>query len=345
MIRNSGRSLYIVTSKALQTRRDFLRKLGAAGGFFTISGLYAEALVAPRLTQGPYYPLADDIPLDKDNDLVQLGDSLTPAAGQIHYLSGRILDANGDPVRGALVELWHADREGDYLYSTGVGRNSACDENFAGFGQFLTGSSGMYLFRTVKAGLYTGRTRHFHIAVTIPGQNTRYCTQTGWNETAYALNGSTWSTQNSNDNIFASLSSEQKDLLLLNYNAVEGSAADEVEATFDFQVGSTPVEPTYPESGEFVIEGSPVAGLGTDVRYALTFPAYTGYTYEVYGNPSLADLGWKALPFSIGQSTAVDRNKHTVSADGSLTLYVDVAATRGFYQVTYRVPGANTGTP
>ena len=31
--------------------------------------------------EGPYYPLANNIPLDKDNDLVQLNDNLTIAAG------------------------------------------------------------------------------------------------------------------------------------------------------------------------------------------------------------------------------------------------------------------------
>src|SRR5258705_1996107 len=127
-----------------------------------MSGLYAEALtIAPSVTQGPYYPLAANIPLDKDNDLLYLNDSLTPAAGLVTYLVGRVLDTSGNPVRGALVELWHADREGDYVYSASAARNPACDANFAGFGQFLTGRDGFYKFRTVKARLYTGRTPHY----------------------------------------------------------------------------------------------------------------------------------------------------------------------------------------
>jgi protocatechuate 3,4-dioxygenase beta subunit len=144
-------------------RRRFLKSLAAASAGFTLSGYLAEALTAsPIVTQGPYYPLADDIPLDKDNDLVQLDDRTTLAAGQVTYITGRVLDLNGNPIKNALVELWHADREGDYLYSAGVGRNSACDANFAGFGQFVTGSSGAFKFRTVKAGLHNGRTRHLH---------------------------------------------------------------------------------------------------------------------------------------------------------------------------------------
>src|SRR5438046_1935835 len=117
-------------------RRRFFKSLAIASAGFTLPGYLAEAVTqSPIVTQGPYYPLADDIPLDKDNDLVQLNDNLRIAAGIVTCISGRVLDSSGNPVRGALVELWHADREGDYLYSTGVGRNPACDANFAGFGQ------------------------------------------------------------------------------------------------------------------------------------------------------------------------------------------------------------------
>ena len=142
-------------------RRRFFKSMAVASAGFTLSGYLAEALTqSPSVTQGPYYPLADDIPLDKDNDLAQLNDNLTSAAGVITYISGRVLDTNGNPIKNALVELWHADHQGDYLYSAGAGRNAACDANFAGFGQFLTGSSGAFKFRTIKAGLYVGRTRH-----------------------------------------------------------------------------------------------------------------------------------------------------------------------------------------
>src|SRR5437016_7793128 len=133
-------------------RRRFFKSMAIVSAGFTLPGYLAEALsISPIVTQGPYYPLANNIPLDKDNDLVQLNDNLTIASGIVSYISGRVLDSTGNPVRGALVELWHADREGDYLYSTSAARNPACDANFAGFGQFLTGSSGEYRFRTVRS--------------------------------------------------------------------------------------------------------------------------------------------------------------------------------------------------
>lgn len=328
-------------------RRRFFKSMAIASAGFTLSGYLAEALTAtPSTTQGPYYPLADDIALDKDNDLVQLGDNLTAAAGIVTYVTGRVLDTSGNPIKNALVELWHADREGDYQYSTGVGRNPACDANFAGFGQFVTGSSGAFKFRTIKAGLYVGRTRHYHWGITVPGRATRFTTQTGWNETAYNLNGQQWATQNSNDNVFSTVPAAQRAGLLLNFTPVPGTTTGEVQATWDFVSGFTPVEPTYPGGGGLVLAGTPVSGpAGGNPRYKLTVPAYVGYTYEVYGNPTLADLEWKALPFSITQTGAIDRHKHTATSDGSLSFYVEQKAFKGFYKVTFRVPGANTGTP
>lgn len=328
-------------------RRRFFKSMAAASAGFTLSGYLAEALTAtPSTTQGPYYPQADDIPLDKDNDLVQLNDNLTAAGGVVTYVSGRVLDTNGNPIKNALVELWHADREGDYLYSTGTGRNSACDANFAGFGQFLTGSSGAFKFRTIKAGLYVGRTRHYHWGITVPGRTTRFCTQTGWNEVAYSLTGQQWATQNSNDNVFSTVAAAQRAGLLLDFTAVPGTTTGEVQATWDFVSGYTPVEPTYPNSGSLTAAGTLVAGpAGGNPRYKITIRAYAGYTYEIYGNPTFADLEWRALPFAIGQTGSIDRHKHTATSEGELSFYVEAKATKGFYQISFRPSGANTGTP
>src|SRR6266705_3550488 len=91
-------------------RRRFFKSMALVSAGFTWPGYLAEALTtSPLVTQGPYYPLANNIPLDKDNDLVQLNDNLTIAAGIVTYVSGRVLTSSGNPIRGALVELWHAD--------------------------------------------------------------------------------------------------------------------------------------------------------------------------------------------------------------------------------------------
>lgn len=304
----------IITSKTIESRRHFLRTLAAGGAFFTTRGLYAQALtMTPQQTQGPYYPLPDDLPLGKDNDLVYLNDNLTPASGIVTHISGRVLTSTGSPIRGALVELWHADVNGNYTYSTGVGRNPAADPNFAGFGQFLTGSDGRYRFRTIRAGLYPGRTRHFHWGITIPGQQTRFTTQTYW----------TGEAGNASDGVLNGVTNAaQRASVILSYASVPGSTTSEVQTTWDIVMGQTPVEPTYP-GGSLVVRGELVPGpISSSPRFRLRFSAYAGYSYEVYGNPTLGPLAWGALPFSLTQAGTIDRNIHTASAEGTLDLYV-----------------------
>src|SRR5207248_6277793 len=103
------------------TRRQFLtRSLLTAAAFGAAGALprwaFAEELIrTPRQTEGPFYP--DHLPLDTDNDLIIVNEALTPAVGEITHLTGRILDAKGDPIRNAVVEIWQADANGVYLHS------------------------------------------------------------------------------------------------------------------------------------------------------------------------------------------------------------------------------------
>ena len=92
-------------------RRAFLSTLGIGAAAFAAHGAFAEELTrTPSQTQGPFYP--DKLPLDTDNDLLVINDAITPAVGEVTHLSGRILDAKGDPVRNALVEIWQVDGTG-----------------------------------------------------------------------------------------------------------------------------------------------------------------------------------------------------------------------------------------
>src|SRR2546429_9908677 len=109
-------SLVTVRDKMAYDRRSFLRRAGLSAVLFAVPGVFAEELVrTPRQTEGPFYP--DHLPLDTDNDLILVNDATTPAVGEITHLSGRILDASGDPIRNALIEIWQADGNGVYLNS------------------------------------------------------------------------------------------------------------------------------------------------------------------------------------------------------------------------------------
>ena len=154
------------------SRREMLRTtIGGLGAmlagpslfFMETRGAFAEELTrTPAQTEGPFYPR--NLPLDTDNDLLIINDAITPAVGEITHLSGRILDANGDPIRNAHVEIWQVDNNGAYLHE-GTANAESRDKNFQGFGRFLTGSTGEYYFRTIKPVPYPGRTPHIHFGV------------------------------------------------------------------------------------------------------------------------------------------------------------------------------------
>jgi len=139
---------------------------------------------------------------------------------------------------------------------------------------------------------------------------------------------------------------EQRASVLLDYIPVAGTTTGEVQATWDFVSGLTPVEATYPGNGSLVVAGTTVAGpAGSNSRFNIRVPAYTGYSYEIYGNPMLGALSWAALPFSLTQTGAIDRHIYTATSDGALDLYLEQKAVKGFYYVSFRTPGANSGTP
>jgi protocatechuate 3,4-dioxygenase beta subunit len=147
----------------LLTRRQILMagSLGAAA--WLVPGVFAEELArTPALTEGPFYP--DRLPLDTDNDLVIVGNSTTPAVGEITHLTGRVLTPNGSGVNNLVVEIWQVDGNGVYLHS-GSDNAGRRDRNFQGFGRFTTNQRGEYRFRTVKPVPYPGRCPHIHCKV------------------------------------------------------------------------------------------------------------------------------------------------------------------------------------
>ncbi len=157
------------------SRRRLIQSLALASAGFMTRQAFAELLtLTPRTTAGPFYP--DHLPLDQDNDLIHITGDVTPAVGIITNLSGHVLDKNGAAIKGALVELWQADNGGNYIHSRGE-QSPPRDAHFQGYGKFETASDGGWKFRTIKPALYSGRTRHFHFGITLPGQERRFTTQ------------------------------------------------------------------------------------------------------------------------------------------------------------------------
>jgi len=215
----------------VSSRRRFFKQAAAAGVgslLLNVPGAFAEQLVAtPEQTEGPYYP--PTLPLDTDNDLVIINSNLTSAVGQITYISGRILNRSGEPVRNAYMEIWHADNSGAYIHPSSIGYATR-DQNFQGFGRFLTSSSGEYLFRTIKPGLYTGRTRHIHFKVKVAGQPTL-------TSQLYILG----EPQNTGDSVLTGIrDAAARSSVIVPFVPIENSTVGALAAKFDIVLSVTP---------------------------------------------------------------------------------------------------------
>jgi protocatechuate 3,4-dioxygenase beta subunit len=209
-------------------RRRFLTRLGMASVLFAEAGAFAARLaLTPSQTEGPFYP--DRLPLDTDNDLLVVNDSITPAVGEVSWVGGRVLDHRGDPIRNATVEIWQCDQNGAYLH-TGSDHRVRRDGNFQGFGRFVTGSRGEYVFRTIKPVPYTGRTPHIHFAIKRPGQP-KFTTQ-------LYIQGHEG---NERDGVWKSLGDKsRRALVTVPFSPLKQSRAGEMSARFDIVLGVTP---------------------------------------------------------------------------------------------------------
>ena len=76
--------------------------------------------------------------------------------GERIVVEGRLLDGNGHPVRGQLIEVWQANAAGRYRHKRD--RHPApLDPHFTGAGRTLTDDEGRYRFTTIKPGAYPWR--------------------------------------------------------------------------------------------------------------------------------------------------------------------------------------------
>ena len=213
------------------TRRQMLAHSSLLAAAMSRPGLFAEELtITPAMTEGPFYP--DRLPIDTDNDLLVINDSITPAVGEITYLTGRVLSRSGQPIRNAFVEIWQCDHSGVYLHSADNNNRANQDKNFQGYGRFVTDSKGRYSFRTIKPVPYPGRTPHIHFGVSRNGHRV-FTTQ-------MLIKGHE---QNAGDGVFRAIRDQKlRDSVLVDFTPLQGSRLGELEASFDIVLGKTAEE-------------------------------------------------------------------------------------------------------
>lgn len=144
------------------TRRRLLVGGAAALALATPLARAAAALATPSQGKGPFYPL--ELPLDQDNNLVQVAGRSGIAEGAILDVFGQLRDEHGRPLAGVAIEIWQVNAFGRYHHPHDQ-QDKPWDPNFQGFGRTRTDTEGAYRFRTVRPVAYPGRAPHIHFAL------------------------------------------------------------------------------------------------------------------------------------------------------------------------------------
>ncbi len=122
------------------------------------------------------------------------------ATGQLITVKGRVMDEDGSPIRGAVIELWQANSAGKYIHAMD-NHQAPIDPNFTGEGRLVTNEEGEYEFFSIKPGAYPvlesgwwWRPPHIHFSIFGVSWMDRYVTQIFFpgeplNETDLLLNG------------------------------------------------------------------------------------------------------------------------------------------------------------
>lgn len=113
----------------------------------------------PSQSEGPFYP--DQSLADADADLLRNGSQMSDG-GQPAWVNGSVVDLDGRPVRGAVVEIWQCDHRGLYRHSRSSGDRAMA---FQGFGRTTVDAEGGWRFRTIRPVSYPGRPPHIHLKV------------------------------------------------------------------------------------------------------------------------------------------------------------------------------------
>ena len=106
-----------------------------------------------EMTLGPFFPPEFAAGA---NDLTMLEGSRV--RGEPIEITGRVVQADGQPLDNLVLEIWQADADGRYD-----------SPDFLGWGRTATDASGVYRFLTIRPGKAEGRAPHINFLILYSG--------------------------------------------------------------------------------------------------------------------------------------------------------------------------------
>jgi protocatechuate 3,4-dioxygenase beta subunit len=203
----------MTTNEKRPTRRELLKLSLTAGATapMLLGAAVHGAVPTPSQTEGPFYP-------DIDNDLTFVRRRDQRAMGDVLYVHGVVMDADGKPVSRALVEIWQTDHEGIYDHA-GDTRHKDKDPNFQSFGRCVTDDQGRYYFKTIRPRWYGDerflRTPHIHYKV--------------WRRGYHELTTQLYfkgEERNKDDGLYNELTSDEQMLVTVDFHQVDSMSTD-----------------------------------------------------------------------------------------------------------------------
>lgn len=216
-------------------RKEFIKRLGLGSLFVpVIAACASEAedptsaeegscVVSPTETAGPF-------PSKSPASLV-MTDIRSDRTGIVMDVNIIIQNKNNgcEPLAGAVVDIWHCDKDGYYSEYGGTGMQSVNLQSVHFLrGRQTTDSNGLVSFRTIFPGWYSGRAPHIHVHIyDATGQSllvtqiafpTEVCNTVYTTATQFYTKG-TQDTPNARDNIFS-------DSIAYQMAAISGSVSE-----------------------------------------------------------------------------------------------------------------------
>lgn len=170
------------------------------------SGSATGCNVAPTETEGPFPTKSPSSYVRSDITNGRTGYALT-----IKLTIGNS-NSNCAAIAGAIVDIWHCDREGNYSEYGGSGMQSTDYQSLHFLrGRQTTDSSGVVNFTSIFPGWYSGRATHIHVHVYNASGTSLKVTQIAFPEVtgsavlavAGYAKGMTGYTYNAKDNVFS----------------------------------------------------------------------------------------------------------------------------------------------